>query len=91
LECRLITGRTHQIRAQLAADGHPLLGDGKYGSERLNKPYGERHQALCSYKLVFSFRTDAASLSYLNGKTFKLEIVPFAEKYFSHSLTSAPL
>ena len=35
-----ITGRTHQIRAQFAAAGHPLLGDGKYGSERENKKYG---------------------------------------------------
>ena len=37
VECDLITGRTHQIRAQFAAAGHPLLGDGKYGRERDNK------------------------------------------------------
>ena len=82
LECRLITGRTHQIRAQLADFGHPILGDGKYGSERLNKPYNETRQALCSYKLVFQFRTDAGSLSYLNNKTFKINDVPFLKKYF---------
>lgn len=82
LECRLITGRTHQIRAQLADFGHPILGDGKYGSERLNKPYNETRQALCSYKLVFQFRTDAGSLSYLNNKTFKIHDVPFLKKYF---------
>ena len=87
LECRLLTGRTHQIRAQLADIGHPLLGDGKYGSERLNKPFGETRQALCSYKLVFSFETDAGRLSYLDGKTFILDAVPFAEKYFPHTLT----
>ena len=40
VRCQLITGRTHQIRAQFAAAGHPLLGDGKYGSERQNKRYG---------------------------------------------------
>jgi len=82
LECRLITGRTHQIRAQLASAGHPLLGDGKYGSERQDKPYGETKQALCSYKLVFSFRTDAGKLTYLNGQTFELRDVVFTKKYF---------
>jgi len=82
LECRLITGRTHQIRAQLADIGHPLLGDGKYGSERLNKRYHESRQALCSYKLVFSFKTDALSLSYLRNSAFQLHGIPFVKKYF---------
>jgi len=83
LECRLITGRTHQIRAQLADIGHPILGDGKYGSKRLDLKFGETKQALCSYKLVFSFKSDAGVLSYLNGQTFRLPGVPFAEKHFS--------
>jgi len=83
LECLLITGRTHQIRAQLADIGHPLLGDGKYGSERQNKAFGEKRQALCSYKLVFSFESDAGLLSYLSNDTFQLHDVPFVKKYFS--------
>lgn len=83
LECELITGRTHQIRAQLAAAGHPLLGDGKYGSERQNSPYGERHQALYSYRLRFEFKTSAGILDYLNGLEFKAAQVAFVEKYFN--------
>ena len=82
LECRLLTGRTHQIRAQLAHAGHPLLGDGKYGTEKLNRSYGEKGQALYSYKLAFSFPTDAGLLDYLRGRTFRVERVDFAEKYF---------
>ena len=82
LECRLITGRTHQIRAQLAGIGFPLLGDGKYGSERLNREYGEKRQALCSYKLVFSFKTDAGKMQYLDKLVFEIRSIPIVEKYF---------
>ncbi|MBR1457661.1 MAG: RluA family pseudouridine synthase [Oscillospiraceae bacterium] len=81
-ECRLLTGRTHQIRAQMAHAGWPLLGDGKYGSERFNKGYEEKGQALYSYKLVFSFPSDAGILNYLRGREFKVEQVDFAKKYF---------
>ena len=70
VEVDLITGRTHQIRAHFAHIGHPLLGDGKYGSNRLNKQFGFKYQALCSYKLIFRFTTDAGCLEYLNGKAF---------------------
>jgi len=84
VECELLTGRTHQIRAQMADAGWPLLGDGKYGSERKNKQFGETGgQALYSYKLVFNFRTDAGILNYLNGKSFEVEDVDFVNKYFN--------
>jgi len=82
LECRLLTGRTHQIRAQLAAAGHPLLGDGKYGG-RQAPGFDEKRQALYSYKLVVSFATAAGSLEYLRGRTFTVAKVDFVEKYFS--------
>ncbi len=80
VECDLITGRTHQIRAQFAHAGHPLLGDGKYG--KLNKKSDRNYQALYSYKLTFQFTTDAGCLAYLNGKSFQVEKVDFVEEYF---------
>jgi 23S rRNA pseudouridine955/2504/2580 synthase len=39
LQIRLLTGRTHQIRAQLAAFGYPVLGDSKYGDRRAERMY----------------------------------------------------
>lgn len=82
VECRLLTGRTHQIRVQMSHAGWPLLGDGKYGSERFNKGFDEKGQALYSYKLYFDFPTDAGILNYLRGRTFRVDRVDFAEKYF---------
>lgn len=77
LEVELMTGRTHQIRAHLASIGHPLAGDGKYGTNEFNKKIGMKHQALYSYKLKFKF-SDENELSYLNGKSFEVKEVPFA-------------
>ena len=80
VECQLITGRTHQIRAQMAHAGHPLLGDGKYG--KLDKRYDRKFQALYSYKLLFDFQTDGGILQYLHGKEFRVEDVDFVREYF---------
>lgn len=78
VEVELLTGRTHQIRAHFASIGHPLAGDGKYGTNEFNKQVGMKHQALYSYKLKFEF-SDENALSYLNGKTFEVDDVPFAK------------
>ena len=82
LEVDLITGRTHQIRAHLAHIGYPLLGDGKYGSNKVNRELGVKTQALCAYSLTFDFKTDAGALEYLSNREFRLENVWFKEKLF---------
>lgn len=81
VEADLITGRTHQIRAHFAHLGHPLMGDGKYGSNKINKNTPFAYQALYSYRLRFEFTTDSGNLEYLNGKDFRVENVWF-EKMF---------
>ncbi len=77
----LLTGRTHQIRAHLAHMGHPLLGDGKYGTNKLNKEKGYKKQCLYSYRLQFSFTTDAGILNYLNGRAFEAKDVWFERAF----------
>lgn len=52
LEVTLLTGRTHQIRAQMQAAGHPLLGEGKYGVNRDDRKRGYRFQALYAYSIT---------------------------------------
>ena len=80
VECELITGRTHQIRAQFAHAGCPLLGDGKYGTLGKNAP--RKYQALYAYRLEFRFTTPAEDLEYLNGASFRVEDVDFVQEYF---------
>lgn len=81
VEVELLTGRTHQIRAHMAYIGHPLLGDGKYGVNRINMKYGFKMQALYSYKLKFDFADDSGILNYLNKKEYTVKNVPFLAKY----------
>ena len=73
LEVDLITGRTHQIRAHMAHIGHPLIGDGKYGINRQDRAKGYKYQALYAYKLYFKMTDEKNLLSYLEGRTFKLD------------------
>ncbi len=67
LEAKLITGRTHQIRAQLAYMGNPVAGDNKYGSAVINreleKTCGLKRQFLHAYKVGFKLPTDGSLMS----------------------------
>lgn len=76
LDVELHTGKTHQIRAHLSHINMPILGDGKYGINKINKLFSCKYQLLCSYSLTFHFK-QKNPLSYLNEKTIKLNHSPF--------------
>ncbi len=74
LEVKLITGKTHQIRAHLAHVGLPLVGDGKYGKNSANKSLRADGQALVAYKIKFNF-VPSQKLYYLNNQVVSLKNV----------------
>lgn len=72
LEIHLITGKPHQIRAHLASEGYPVIGDYKYGNREMNelfrRKYGLTSQLLHAYRLEFPKMESA--LRQLSGRTF---------------------
>lgn len=72
LEVKPITGRTHQIRAHLASIRLPILGDGKYGINKINRKYRVKTQLLCCTKITFHFKQ--GTLKYLDNKSVVLSV-----------------
>ena len=67
----LVTGRTHQIRAHMAALGHPLLGDDVYGDRAFNRQQKVQGRlCLCAAQLTLD---TGGELPQLDGKTFKVK------------------
>ena len=64
LKVELITGRAHQIRAHLASEGHPVVGDPKYGRA------GNQIKSQLLHSFRMEFPSVEGTLSYLSGKTF---------------------
>ncbi len=76
LEVELFTGKTHQIRAHLAHIGHPIIGDGKYGTNEINGEFKEKRQRLTACKIQFHFDKNSP-LYELNGDEITLDRRPF--------------
>ncbi len=72
IRIQLITGKTHQIRAHFAHIGHFVIGDGKYGDNKINNAFKAKRQRLTAYSIKFNFCKDSV-LSSLDGKIVTLE------------------
>ena len=76
VEVKLITGKTHQIRAHFAHIGNFIVGDGKYGDNKINKELNLKRQHLTAYKIKFNFNKEDY-LYPLNNVEIKLDDISF--------------
>lgn len=82
MEVHLITGKTHQIRAHLASNHLPIIGDYKYGDRNLNdlfkKEYGLKSQLLHAYRLCMPVLD--GDFRNLSNKEIKAPLPPLFKK-----------
>ena len=76
---KLLTGRTHQIRAHLQSIGHPIVGDPKYGDAKANRAFDVKGQLLCAYKLQVGVLGEP--LAYLEGQVFRAPLPVGFERF----------
>jgi 23S rRNA pseudouridine955/2504/2580 synthase len=76
VEIHLVTGKTHQIRLHLSTIGHPILGDMKYGDERVNKKYYESHKV--NHQLLHAYR-----LHFPDGRIYMADVPNIFQNFFA--------
>ncbi|MDF2608843.1 MAG: hypothetical protein K0R92_317 [Lachnospiraceae bacterium] len=88
LKVKLITGKTHQIRAHLSSIGHPIIGDLKYGDKKTNQllqtKFGLNYQLLHSYQVIYPKMNDEFTV--LSEKEFTAELPQLFQKIKSELL-----
>ena len=79
-DVNLITGKSHQIRAQMSHIGHPLIGDKKYQGALIRS----KGQALCAYKLIFNFKECPQEFYYLKEKSIISPYETMTNEFHQH-------
>lgn len=87
LKVKLLTGKSHQIRAHLQSIGHPVIGDGKYGdvltNNRLRNTYRLKHHVLHSWQLVFP-EIEEEAFAAISGKTIEAPVPMYFQSLKKH-------